>query len=169
LQNAILWLKPCFGGLIGVKPPPTSLLLIYQRFARSLRRAYWVEGVNIADPAQLGKIATAVGVSANDAAKHELTNNTDEAIAAGAFGVPSFVVSSPEPRLYFGQDRVHFVATAAGVTSHALAAPLRLTANTSPTVVRTVKCYFDFSSPWAYLGVMQVRHCGLGSVFVCGH
>jgi hypothetical protein len=117
--------------------------------------AYWVEGVNIADPAQLGKIAAAVGVTATDAAKDELAKNTDEAVAAGAFGVPSFVVSSPEPRLYYGQDRVNFVATAAGVRGHLLSSPLRLTADASPSVVRTIKCYFDFSSPWAYLGVMQ--------------
>jgi 2-hydroxychromene-2-carboxylate isomerase len=42
--------------------------------------------------------------------KAQLKTNTDEAIARGAFGVPTFFVGSD---MYFGNDRLHLAITAA--------------------------------------------------------
>lgn len=39
-------------------------------------------------------------------AKDDLRRRTDEAIALGIFGAPAFFVNG---RLYWGQDRMHFV------------------------------------------------------------
>ena len=43
------------------------------------------------------------------AVKDQLKANTDEAVRAGAFGCPTFVVGD---ELFFGQDRLEFVSRA---------------------------------------------------------
>jgi 2-hydroxychromene-2-carboxylate isomerase len=43
------------------------------------------------------------------AIKDRLRANTDEAIARGAFGAPTFLV---EDELFWGNDRLHFVEAA---------------------------------------------------------
>lgn len=87
----------------------------------ALYRAYWVEDRDITVPEELGAIAASVGLSAADAmiglaspaAAQKLRHRTDEALQAGVFGVPTFVVDSHNgPRLFFGQDRLHFVEEA---------------------------------------------------------
>lgn len=87
----------------------------------ALYRAYWVEDRDITLPEELGAIAASVGLPAADAiaglrspaAAQKLRQRTDEALAAGVFGVPTFIVDSHSgPRLFFGQDRLHFVEEA---------------------------------------------------------
>src|SRR5262249_43813243 len=79
----------------------------------ALYRAYWVEGRDVSDLAVLGAIAESVGLDGGAArrglespgAAAELRGRTDEALAAGVFGVPTFVVESANgARLIFGQD-----------------------------------------------------------------
>ena len=43
------------------------------------------------------------------AVKQQLKTNTDEAVARGVFGAPTFFVAE---QMFFGQDRLEFVAQA---------------------------------------------------------
>lgn len=81
-------------------------------------RAYWVEGRRPSDPAVMAEVLTAAGHDPDavlakiddDAIKDDLRARTDEAIALGIFGAPTFVVNGKD--LYWGQDRIHFVECA---------------------------------------------------------
>lgn len=102
--------------------------------------------------------------------KRELEISTDEAVKRGTPGVPGFWVPDAE-RLFWGQDRMHFVestllALNEGRTSDQIgqiSAPLRsliprCSHNTSIPAGNEVKLQFwyDFSSPWAFLGWTQL-------------
>jgi 2-hydroxychromene-2-carboxylate isomerase len=79
--------------------------------------AYWADDRDISDPAELQKIADHAGfdgaklIAAIDdpETKAQLKANTDEAVSRGAFGAPSFFVG---PKLFWGNDRLHFVEEA---------------------------------------------------------
>ena len=84
--------------------------------SRALFAAYWVDDRDLADPAVLSAVASAAGAPptaieralAPDAAlKQALVESTDEAIAAGVCGVPSFIARG---HLFWGQDRLDLVA-----------------------------------------------------------
>jgi 2-hydroxychromene-2-carboxylate isomerase len=78
---------------------------------RGLFDAYWVEQRDIADKAVIAEVATKVGldaaaiVSGIDApeTKDRLRADTEEAVARGAFGAPSFFVGE---QMFFGNDRI---------------------------------------------------------------
>jgi len=149
----------------------------------ALYRAYWVDGKNVADPAVLYEVAESVGIERQEAERAlrnanvaaELRRHTDDAVAAGVFGVPTFVVEgSHGPRLFFGQDRLHFVREAlaqqAMVESQEPPAPVAPDALLTPTSVanegRRVIFYYDLASPFAYLGATQIERIAhrLGAV-----
>ena len=79
--------------------------------AQRLFRAYWGEAGDITDPAKLGAWASEAGLdaaaataAASDAQWKEVVEaNTQAAIDAGVFGVPSVLV---EGKLFFGNDRL---------------------------------------------------------------
>jgi 2-hydroxychromene-2-carboxylate isomerase len=81
-------------------------------------RAYWIRGERPSDRATIRQVLGEAGhdpdaVTArlqDDAVKDDLRRRTDEAIALGIFGAPSFVVDGTE--LFWGQDRIPFVARA---------------------------------------------------------
>lgn len=80
--------------------------------ARGLFQAYWAEDRAIDDPAV---IADVIGVDAaaeatTAEAKAALRTATDEAVARGAFGAPSFFVGD---ELFFGNDRLEWAVEAA--------------------------------------------------------
>jgi 2-hydroxychromene-2-carboxylate isomerase len=81
-------------------------------------RAYWIEGQKPSEPATLRAVLSAAGHDADavlahlqdDAVKDDLRRRTDEAIALGIFGAPTFIVD--QTHLYWGQDRIDFVERA---------------------------------------------------------
>jgi 2-hydroxychromene-2-carboxylate isomerase len=85
--------------------------------AQALFAALWVDDRDLADRAVVGAIVAENGLSpalveraeADPAIKQALFDVTDEAVTAGACGVPSFVVGG---QLYWGQDRLDLVARA---------------------------------------------------------
>jgi 2-hydroxychromene-2-carboxylate isomerase len=91
------------------------------RAAKSLFLRYWRDGLDVEDEAVVrdaldvaGLDGAAIVARANEQpAKDALRDATAEAAAAGAFGVPTFVVrGGPEPLLLWGQDRLEFLARA---------------------------------------------------------
>jgi 2-hydroxychromene-2-carboxylate isomerase len=88
--------------------------LDWSRLSYALLRAVWVEERNIADHKTLAAIATENGMDGkallaateDDAVKGEYQANTDEAIAIGVFGAPSYVF---EGELFWGQDRLQML------------------------------------------------------------
>ena len=86
----------------------------------ALFAAYWADDRDLSDGAVLRAVAQGAGVApatidralAPDAAlKQALADATDEALAAGVFGVPSFVVRG---HLFWGQDRLELVSRTLG-------------------------------------------------------
>ena len=67
-------------------------------------RHVWCSGEDAADPARLSLLTTQLAPAreaTDSAVKQALQAHTDEAIALGVFGVPSFVV---DDKLFWGQD-----------------------------------------------------------------
>jgi 2-hydroxychromene-2-carboxylate isomerase len=65
----------------------------------------WKEGRDLQDPKELAELARRLDVedtqAADEAVKARLKSNTEAAIAAGVFGVPSFLLNGT---LFWGQD-----------------------------------------------------------------
>ncbi|MEO7731774.1 MAG: DsbA family protein [Kofleriaceae bacterium] len=87
------------------------------RLAAALGRAMWAEQRDLEDPEALRAILKAEGLPAawlertqDPAVKAELAANTSAAVAAGVFGVPTYVVDGTH--LFFGQDRIDLVGKA---------------------------------------------------------
>ena len=76
-------------------------------------QAVWSQQRNLADVSTLAQVLAEAGLPAQLLADSEADNvqacfaaNTQAAIEAGVFGVPSFVVDG---ELFWGQDRLDFV------------------------------------------------------------
>jgi 2-hydroxychromene-2-carboxylate isomerase len=87
---------------------------VFQPYADAVYRAMWVEEKNLGDAAVVLETLQAAGLPAQrliaacaDAdVKAKLIANTEEAVARGAFGAPTFFVGD---EMHFGQDRLEFV------------------------------------------------------------
>jgi 2-hydroxychromene-2-carboxylate isomerase len=87
-------------------------------FAARVFRAVWAEEADIADKHTLHSLATELGLDADHLlrridepdVKATLRTYTDDAIARGAFGAPTFFVGD---QLFCGNDRLPFVERAA--------------------------------------------------------
>lgn len=70
----------------------------------------WVDGADTADPARFRRLRERLKVTedqlASPAVKEELRRNGEEAIAAGVFGVPSFVADG---EVFWGADAMEFL------------------------------------------------------------
>ncbi len=89
------------------------------RLAHALFGAYWITGEDIADSTVLLRLAAGAGVEPHAAeralsdpeVKQALRRDTDDALAHGVFGAPSFFVDPPG-LLFWGQDRLGFLEKA---------------------------------------------------------
>lgn len=127
------------------------------RVIHGFYRAYWVEGRPISERAVIADVVRAAGHDVDavlaaietPAVKEALRAATDEAIALGVFGAPTYAY---EGETWWGQDRADLVAfRVLGDAARAPEAPAA-----APTG-RTLEIYWDFSSPYAYLGAVQAE------------
>lgn len=89
----------------------------FHRFIDTCFNAIWAEGKNMGDREVVGATlldagfdATALAKRAGDPAiKEKLKAITDDAVARGVFGAPTFFVGD---EMYFGQDRLDYVELA---------------------------------------------------------
>ena len=87
------------------------------RYVDAVFQAMWVQPRNMGDPAVLGEVLAAAGFGteafmalvSDPEVKAQLVATTEEAVARGAFGAPTFFVGE---QLFFGQDRLDFVRQA---------------------------------------------------------
>lgn len=123
----------------------TQLAIMYDLF-----KAYWQDGYNFQDSTRLDELVKQYGLEPNcylnPEIKRRLRTETEAAAKKGIFGVPMFEVNG---ELLWGQDRLHFVKDAIGgqKENHFKAG------HTS----KTLTLYHDFSSPFSYLGVQQMK------------
>ena len=79
--------------------------------------AMYVNDRDLSDPAVLAEIVTTAGLDAeaygaeigSESIEDELKANTEEAVARGAFGAPTFFVGE---KMFFGNDRFDFIKRA---------------------------------------------------------
>ena len=89
----------------------------FDRYVDVVHRAMWETPVNLGDTAVLGSTLAAAGFDADAFAalaadpdvKAKLAATTEEAVARGVFGAPTFFVGEA---MHFGQDRLDFVREA---------------------------------------------------------
>ncbi len=80
-------------------------------FIEALLPAIWEQGLDVADSEALGKILADSGFDAQElfaktqdpAIKQALIDNTEKAVARGAFGIPTMFVDG---EMYFGKERL---------------------------------------------------------------
>jgi 2-hydroxychromene-2-carboxylate isomerase len=126
-------------------------------------RAYWVDNADIGDRAVVARVVASCGHDADrileaidtPAIKDDLRARTDEAVALGIFGVPAWVVDGTH--LYWGQDRIKFVEGCAPAGQETRGVTETATATATATSERGLDVYWDFSSPFAYVGAAQVE------------
>ncbi len=86
---------------------------VFDAYHRAVFRATWQEGRDVSSRAAMASLATELGFAEiaaqldDPTIKDALKANTDDALARGAFGVPTFMVGS---ELFWGHDRMHQVA-----------------------------------------------------------
>jgi 2-hydroxychromene-2-carboxylate isomerase len=86
----------------------------FHRYVDAIFTAMWETGRNLNDPVEIGKVLVAAGLDPREAlamlddaeVKADLKRVTEEAVARGIFGAPSFIVAD---KLYLGNDRLLFV------------------------------------------------------------
>ena len=89
----------------------------FARYLAVVHRAMWESATNLGDPAVLAATLAAAGFDAeafmalvaDPEVKARLVATTEEAVARGAFGAPTFFVGD---EMFFGQDRLDFVREA---------------------------------------------------------
>ncbi len=90
---------------------------VFERYLATIYEAMWKEPANLGDPGVLAATLAAAGFDADEFAalvadpevKAKLVATTEEAVARGVFGAPTFFVGDA---MFFGQDRLDFVREA---------------------------------------------------------
>ena len=89
----------------------------FEHYVDTIFNAMWRDPKNLGDLAQLSLVLQAAGFDPaefgrlvqDQAAKDRLKTATEDAVARGAFGAPTFFVGE---QMFFGQDRLDFVEEA---------------------------------------------------------
>jgi 2-hydroxychromene-2-carboxylate isomerase len=93
----------------------------FEKYLATIFHAAWRDQKNIADKAVLAEVLAVAGYDPaaffaetdDPANKEKLKANTDEAVARGVFGAPTFFVSTATgDEMHFGQDRLDWVEEA---------------------------------------------------------
>jgi 2-hydroxychromene-2-carboxylate isomerase len=153
---------------------------------KKLFEAYWVQGRDVSDDVELLKIVKESGIEAatrlsektlgDASARQELERATAAAIERGAFGVPGFWIPEEawvdvsgvtrKGRFYWGQDRMHFVeASLVTLRNGGQWEQVSVLKSLMPRCLPDhkihdrvrVEFWYDFSSPWAFLGWTQLE------------
>lgn len=148
---------------------------------KGLYRAYWVEGGNVSEAEVLRSVVSrcddltqltrdrllsllSSGEFESAAQRKALEESTQVALQRGAFGVPAFWILE-EGRLYWGQDRMQFLEKALFEMETSQEQVLEsLMPRCVPVPKRAIsrdeevrlEFWYDFSSPWAFLGWTQL-------------
>jgi 2-hydroxychromene-2-carboxylate isomerase len=105
---------PLMRGAIGMQMKEP---LRFDAYLSAVMQAMWSDKKNMGDPTVMGDVLSAAGFDptnfmtliGNDEVKAALVKNTEEAVARGVFGAPTFFVGE---KMFFGQDRLDFVKEA---------------------------------------------------------
>ena len=89
----------------------------FQTYLAAIFNALWSEKLNMESPKVVAEVLTKAGIDVTDfmarisetEVKERLKDTTEEAVARGVFGAPSFFVNG---EMFFGQDRLSFVEIA---------------------------------------------------------
>jgi 2-hydroxychromene-2-carboxylate isomerase len=89
----------------------------FGEFVDAMFKAVWVHKLNMNDPAVIGQAlhdagfdaAAMLALSSQQDVKDRLKTLTEEAVSRGVFGAPTMFVG---PEMFWGQDRLDFVAEA---------------------------------------------------------
>ena len=89
----------------------------FQTYLVAIFNALWSEQLNMESPEVVAEVLTKAGIDVTDfmarisetEVKERLKATTEEAVARGVFGAPSFFVNG---EMFFGQDRLSFVEIA---------------------------------------------------------
>ena len=85
---------------------------VEEPYVEAVLKAMWEDGENMADEAVIRSVLSDAGLDADgileatksDEVKTVLIGNTNDAVARGVFGVPTFFVGD---EMFFGKDRLH--------------------------------------------------------------
>ena len=89
----------------------------FDAYDEAIWQAMWVNGENLGEPGVIGKVLAAAGLDPavfaeriqDPAVKQGLIDTSEEAVARGAFGAPTFFVGE---EMFFGSDRMDYVERA---------------------------------------------------------
>merc|ERR1712228_663849 len=133
--------------------------------AKQLYSDLWTKNQSMTDVAYLTKIAsmynTNINVISDPMIKQKLLQNTKKAASKyKMFGVPSMVVRISKKKEYFfwGIDRFPFIDML--LREKAMTSSPKMTSlqNVIPNANdNIIEFYFDFASPWSFLGYMRLR------------
>lgn len=92
---------------------------VEEPYVEAVLKAMWEDGENMADEAVIRSVLSDAGLDADGIleatksaeVKTVLIGNTNDAVARGVFGVPTFFVGD---EMFFGKDRLHQVEKALG-------------------------------------------------------
>ena len=90
---------------------------VFKVYHQTIYPAFWVDGLDLGDEDVLADVLIGAGLDSTklaelrgrDEIKNELRSNTEEAVARGAFGAPTFFLGD---ELFFGADHLFFVERA---------------------------------------------------------
>ncbi len=90
---------------------------LFMPYVEAMMSAMWEQGLNLSDPEVAVKSLDAAGLdgakliemAGESSVKEELVRNTEEAVARGAFGIPTFFVGD---EIFFGKERLGQVESA---------------------------------------------------------